>query len=310
MKITHLLLPAAALAAASCLPGAPGSKDVACRPLGASAPAKPNPAFHGTVFTIVMENESRSNVLGNANAPYINSLASKYTVAKGYQDALVHPSEPNYIWMVAGENFGIKDDNGPSSHMVSSTSHLADQLDRAGISWRGYMESMGTPCNPNDAYPYLPKHNPFVFFSDLLGTESCRQHVVDYTELDKDLASGNVPRYVFITPNMVSDMHDSDVATGDAWLAREVPKILASPAFQNGGVLFLTWDEGVTNKDDPPMIVISPLAKPGYASDVPYDTSSYLKTVQTLLGVELLPCDEAPDAVNTMDDLFTVPLTS
>ena len=38
---------------------------------------------------------------------------------------------------------------------------------------------------------------------------------------------------------MIDDMHDGSVAQGDAWLAREVPKILASDAFNNGGVLFL-----------------------------------------------------------------------
>jgi phospholipase C len=224
--------------------------------------------------------------------------------------------------MVAGENFGITNDGNPDSNHVASTSHIADQLDAAGLTWRAYEESMGTPCNVNSTYPYEPKHDPFVYFDDLNGwngttfqpTARCMQNVVDYSQLDADLQSGNVPRYVFITPNMIHDTHDASVKDGDLWLQQELPKIFASPAFQNGGVVFLTWDEGSslggTDADSPPMIVISPLAKKGYVSQKPYDTSSYLKTVQAILGLDPLPCDPAPESVATMDDLFTVPLPS
>jgi hypothetical protein len=132
---------------------------------------------------------------------------------------------------------------------------------------------------------------------------------VDYAELDRDLAAGTVPTYAFITPNMIDDMHDGSVAQGDAWLAREVPKILGSDAFNHGGVLFLTWDEGSHNADDPPMIVISPNARRGLVSQTPFTASSYLKTVQKILGLEMLPCDAAnADAIATMDELFDVPL--
>jgi hypothetical protein len=53
---------------------------------------------------------------------------------------------------------------------------------------------------------------------------------------------------------------------------------------------------------------MSPNARPGFVSQVDYDTSSYLKTVQAMLGVEPLPCATSADAVSTMDDLFTAPL--
>ena len=119
-----------------------------------------------------------------------------------------------------------------------------------------------------------------------------------------------MPDYVFITPNLVNDMHDGSVATGDAWLAAEVPKILASDRFKNGGALFLLWDEGSSHADDPPFIVVSPNAQAGFVSQTDYDTSAYLKTVETILGVEPLPCTGQPDTVPTMDDLFTVPVAA
>jgi phospholipase C len=313
MKKLDCLVPFA-LFAAACGSTA-GSRDTQCRSLSTGA-ATPTAPFTGTVFTIVMENRSVSDIFSDDDSPYVKSLAAQYAVAGKYTGPQVHPSEPNYIWMVSGENFGILDDNSPSDHHIASTSHLADQLEARGVSWKAYEESMGEPCRVDDKYPYMAKHDPFVFFDDLNGWDGktftrpqrCQEHVVDYSQLATDLASRKTPRYVFITPNMVHDTHDAAVGVGDKWLSEEVPKILASPAWKNGGVLFLTWDEGSFQRDDPPMIVISPLAKKGYVSQVPYDTSSYLKTVQAILGVDALPCNQSPDGVKAMDDLFTAPL--
>lgn len=276
----------------------------------------PSSAWQGTIFTVVMENHSAHEIYGSKDAPFINSLMKDNAVAAGYRDNLIHPSSPNYIWMVAGENFGILDNDPPATHHIDARSHIADQIEMQGLTWKAYMESMGTPCGLESRYPYEPKHNPFVYFDDINGWDGtkfqpsarCNEHVVDYSELDKDLAANKVPKYVFITPNMISDMHDSSVATGDAWLAKEIPKILSSDAFNNGGVLFLTFDEGSSQNDDPPMIVISANAKRGYVSNTTFNASSYLKTVQKILGTEPLPCGASADQVNTMDELFTVPL--
>lgn len=313
-KNTTLAFLVAAAALVGCA-NTSGNTSVTCSAISMPA-TQPSAVWQGTVFTIVMENHSQGDILGNKDAPFINSLAAQNAVAAGYRDSLVHPSEPNYLWMVAGENFGVLDDDAPSSHHISSTSHVADQLEAAGMSWKGYMESMGNPCGLTGQYPYEPKHDPFVYFNDINGWDGtafqssarCNSHVVDYSQLDADLASKSLPKYVFITPNMIHDMHDGSVADGDQWLSQEVPKILASDAFNNGGVLFLTWDEGggYPQSDDPPMIVISPHAKRGFVSQTPYNASSYLKTVQSILGLDSLPCNPNPDGVQPMADLFDV----
>ncbi len=301
---------------AACGPNTSGSTDVQCRAL-TPAPAVRPEAWTGTVFTIVMENHSRGDIIGNAQAPFINGLAQQGAEAAGYHDSFVHPSEPNYVWMVAGENFGILDDADPSgSNTIASTSHLADQIENGGLTWRSYQENMSDPCGLSSQGSYAAKHNPFVFFSDINGWDGqafhpstrCTEHIVDFSQLDVDLAGNQVPDYAFITPNLANDMHDGSVAQGDAWLATEVPKILASDRYKNGGALFVLWDEGSSQGDDPPFIVMSPNAKPGYVSQADYDTSAFLKTVQAMLGVEALPCAAQPAAVPVMSDLFTVSL--
>jgi hypothetical protein len=320
MRRRHTLFTAslalAALAGCSSGPNTAGNTSVACRAITVTS-AHRSAEWGGTVFTIVMENHNRGQIIGNATAPFINELARQNAVAAGYHDSYVHPSEPNYLWMAAGENFGILDDNDPGPHnSVASHAHIADQLERSGQTWKSYQESMGQPCGLSSRGTYAVKHNPFAYFDDISGwngsafgpSARCNEHIVDYSRLDADIAGGTVPAYAFITPDLTHDMHDGSVADGDTWLAREVPKILATDAFRVGGVLFLLWDEGSSSGDDPPFIVVSPGAKHGYTSQTPYDTSAYLLTVQALLGVDALPCSPRPDSVKPMSDLFAVPL--
>ena len=315
MKAIHGLALAATLV--GCTTNDSGSTLATCRKL-ATTPAVAPAGWSGSVFTIVMENKSRDQILGNRHAPYINSLARQGAVADGYHDSYVHPSEANYLWMVSGENFGILDDEDPSSHSLSSNSHLADQIEMGGLTWKSYQESMGAPCGLDSHGRYAAKHDPFVFFSDVNGwdgnafhpTERCNSHVVDYSQLDADLAKHAVPKYVFITPNLDNDMHDGSISEGDAWLSREVPKILASDAYKHGGALFVLWDEGggLPAKDDPPFIVLSPNARTGHHSTTEYGTSSYVKSVEGILGLAPLPCGAADASVKPMSDLFTLPI--
>src|ERR1051325_2150746 len=167
-RVSGGLLIACALAA--CTPNTSGSTTFECLGLSqATTPAQT--AFTGTVFTIVMENKNRTEIIGNREAPFINELACQGAVAAGYHDSFVHPSEPNYLWMVAGENFGILDDGDPSSHPLDATSHIADQLELAGLSWKTYQESMGDPCGVTSHGRYAAKHNPLVYFTDINGWE-------------------------------------------------------------------------------------------------------------------------------------------
>src|SRR5215475_14664943 len=163
-----------------------GNTLAVCSPLTTASTVAAAPWKGGTVFTIVMENHSRSQILGNSQAPFINQLANQYAVAEGYHDSFVHPSEPNYFWMVAGQNFGVLDDGDPASHHLASTSHLADQLELAGLSWKSYQESMGSPCGLTSHGRYAAKHNPFAYFDDINGWDGtafhpdarCNAHVV------------------------------------------------------------------------------------------------------------------------------------
>jgi hypothetical protein len=267
-----------------------------------------------TVFIILMENHNWSQIKGSRYAPYINktllpiaSHAEQYFNPPG-----IHPSLPNYLWLEAGTNFGILDDNPPSLDHQSTTSHLVTLLNNARISWKAYEENIsGTACPLTDSGLYAVRHDPFVYFDDVTNTlnpnsANCIAHVRPYTELASDLAANTVARYNFITPNVCDDMHDkckgNAIEHGDTWLSNNVPAILSSAAYQTG-VLFITWDEAATGDGPIGMIVLSPFAKGhGYQNSIHYTHGSTLRTMQEIFGVTPL----LGDAANEMDlsDLF------
>jgi len=266
-----------------------------------------------TVFVLLMENHNWADIKGSTSAPYINNTLlpqASYT-QQYYNPPHIHPSEPNYLWLEAGTNFGITDDNDPSSNHQSTTNHLVTLLNNAGITWKAYQEDIsGTVCPLTGVGKYVPKHNPMIFFDDVTNTNNpnsatCIAHERPYTELAGDLQNNTAARYNFITPNLCNDMHDCSIGTGDAWLSREVPKILNSAAYKNGGALFITWDEGEGGDGPIGMIVLSPNAKGGgYSNTIRYTHSSTLRTIQEIFGVTPL----LGDAANATDlrDLFRV----
>jgi len=259
------------------------------------------PMGKSTVFTIVLENHDFAEIVGSSNAPYINSLIAMGALATNYKDT-IHPSLGNYLNMVSGENqYPGLVDVGPTQfpYFPADKQHIGSQLQAGGVKWRAYMESMGSPCNLSNNGKYAPKHNPFVYFTDIQeNTALCNEVDVDYSSFDADLATNDY-RYMWITPNLDSDGHDpgGDPALAlrncDAWMSREVPKILASAGYTNGGVLFITWDEAegrtASGADKIPMIVLSPRVKQaGMTSGTAMDHGAYLATVETLFGFQRL----------------------
>ena len=268
-------------------------------------------------------------IFGNPAAPFVNSLATpgnsnamQASYATHYYSAArrEHPSESNYIWSEAGTEFGLHTDNDPSEasgNLFSNVLHLSGQLTAAGISWRSYQQDLEysssatktasdhdkkvDPYNGTTEHLYTVKHNPMEFFTD-----TQNKNVYSMTQLWTDLANNNIGRYNWITPNAFNDMHSAvpggynhhgvqyfgnqaAVAEGDNCLSIIIPKIMASQAYKDNGVIIIWTDETVSTDDTNtalPFIIISPLAKGNaYASALPYSHSSTLKTMDEIFGV-------------------------
>src|SRR5215831_19180325 len=116
---------------------------------GACLPAAAQTGNIKTVWVILMENHNWSQIKGSKSAPYINNtlLPMASHAQQYFNPPGIHPSLPNYLWLEAGTNFGILDDNPSSQDSQTTTQHLVTLLQNAGITWKAYEENItGTVC--------------------------------------------------------------------------------------------------------------------------------------------------------------------
>jgi hypothetical protein len=280
------------------------------------------------VFLIVLENKNwvgRGGISGSSQAPYINhTLVPMAAVANNYFNPPGnHPSLPNYLWMEAGQNFGIHSDNSPGSYHLTTHAHLSELLQNAGISWRAYAESIsGKVCplgpeggkDPSGGALYQPKHLPQIYFRDMTnGNNShssyCIQHVRPLSELGRDIKGNAIGRYNFITPDMCHDGHDgcggNEIAHLDSWLRNFLPQILNSPQYKQGHVtVFIATDEAENGDGPIPFLALGHNVKHGYKNEIRYTHSSLLRTLEEIFNVGP-PLGHAAGA-NDLRNLFTV----
>src|SRR3954466_899563 len=136
----------AALAAAFAVPAGPAH--------AATLPAD------NKIVVVIEENHSYSEVIGNANAPYITSLANNG--AKMTQSfAVTHPSEPNYLALFSGSTQGVTNDNVPTGTPYS-TANLGAELRGAGRTFGGYSETQPSVGYNGATYTTVSGQNQYV----------------------------------------------------------------------------------------------------------------------------------------------------
>lgn len=234
--------------------------------------------------------------------------------------------------------------------------NIANQLMAHHLRWKAYMEDMGKDPSreaatcahaqigtvdateraaPNDQY--AAKHNPFVYFHSIIDAPVCETNVVPITALTADLRSAaTTPSYSFIAPNLCHDGHDSPCRDGepgglvsaDRFLAEWVPRIMRSPAYRDGGLIIITFDEAQSghkeaccNEPTGPntpspgaggpgggrtgTVLLSPFIRPGTVSDVPYNHYSMLRSVEDIFGLPHLGYAGQKGLVPFGEDVYT-----
>jgi phosphatidylinositol-3-phosphatase len=238
--------------------------------VGATAPSHEGQTIRlKHVFVIVLENHARDQVINDPNTPFISSVANRYGVASMYY-GVTHPSLPNYVAMIAGNNFGVNNDD-PNNRFGAR--NLADQLEAHGMTWATYQESMPSVGYLGDYFPnstdklYASKHNPFVLMNDIRNNAARLKNVKPYRMFASDLRSNNVPNFSMIVPNQCHDMHggvygsvgggspcpyndvNNDPADvylkhqADAFVRTAVRRIMHSDAWDENAAIFIVADE-------------------------------------------------------------------
>jgi acid phosphatase len=232
------------------------------------------------VIVIVMENADAPVVLADPNFAAVADRGTRFSGSV----ALAHPSQPNYLAMVAGDTF-ITDS---SAHHLAVT-NLVDLLEPRGISWRAYLEGYPGGCSDVDqattrGLSYVRRHNPFVTFDDIRTNAARCAHLVDEQAFAADVAAGTLPQYAFYVPDLIHDGHDSSIATAGAWLTGFLQPLLADAPTMAGTLIVVTYDEGSGTADPATQpiytVAIGSGATPGAVVPTAIDHDGLRRTIE------------------------------
>ncbi len=175
------------------------------------------------------------------------------------------------------------------------TDNTVRQLLAAGKTWKSYVESLPSVAyTGGDVYPYSKHHNPFTYFSDVLNSPAQLNNLVPFSQFPADLANNALPQYSFIVPNLLNDAHDGTLAAADSWLLANIGPLIASPLFQQDGLLVIVFDESFDTDTQNgggqvAMVVVSPKAKSAYQSTAFYQHQSTLRLMAQGIGLSSFP---------------------
>ena len=188
--------------------------------------APPAPSSHlDRIIVLVLESYRSDEVdpASIASNPFLTKLAAQSRVALNYY-GVWKPSLPNYVAMIGGDVFGIRDNLGscfnpdhPTKCNSVDAPNLVDQLERANIAWEGLFEFMPRVGSSGEKFPegatrYAQKHNPFVYFKSVALDPARLAKLKPFVpgELHAELADPlTAAKFIYIVPNLCDDEHGS-----------------------------------------------------------------------------------------------------
>jgi acid phosphatase len=250
------------------------------------------------VVVVVEENHSLSQVIGNPAMPYFNSLATTYALATQYY-ANTHPSIGNYFMLTTGQL--ITNNDGTTATVTAD--NIVRHLLIAGKTWKGYAENLpATGYLGPDVFPYVRRHYPVSFFSDVVHSSVQRLNLVPFSHFPADLANGHLPDFSLVIPNLQDDAHncpaglvtcsDAQVLKAtDNWLKTHIAPLIANPAFKADGILIIVFDEGRAGDNAHgggrvAAVIVGPKVRRGFKSNAFYQHQNVLRTVLVALGAK------------------------
>ncbi|MDA4124751.1 MAG: alkaline phosphatase family protein [Thaumarchaeota archaeon] len=268
------------------------------------------------VVVILMENQALNSIMQGSSSPFMKGLANNFSLATHYT-GVAHPSLPNYLALLSGQPFinWATADCGPTGDTgmctANNATNLVDRLEAHHLTWKAYVEDY--PANVTKARSsggcylaeegpgnFIARHVPFLYFNDIIDSPARCSRVVPANsvmstsqETDdlflKDLNSvSTASNFMWLTPNLLDDMHDSTAAFGNKYLSNVVPQILNSTLFRTqNAALFVVFDEGVNPYPSDLIYAVwaGPHVKTGYRSSVQYSQYSFLATIEQNWGL-------------------------
>ncbi len=262
------------------------------------------------IVIVIEENKYYSRVIGNKNAPFINSVLVKQGANLTRMLADEHNSEGNYFWLFSGsnQNVGYHDviptqQNNPKYPFESP--NLAEELIKAGYTFKGYAESLPHIGDKVDRTgDYARKHVPWISFGNIPDGKTEETTVnLQFKQFPKDF--NKLPTVSIVIPNLIDDMHSGEwsmrVKDGDQWLQKNLGGYYRWAKTHNS-LLIVTFDEnsdrshytGLTNpaseqrdiRNRIPTIIAGAHIKPGnYPEGIGVTHVNLLRTIEAIYGL-------------------------
>jgi hypothetical protein len=324
---------------------------------GTDTPALPDapttaPLKH--IWLITLTGHGATAFAEGSAATYLRSQVAKGVLLQNYT-AIAHGSLPNGLAVLTGQGPTPQtlsdcpagdpfvpagkagaDGQRPGTGCVlpADIPSLPAQLTDSGRTWKAYVEDL--PATPPGEAPscgrdgYVTPRDPFVYLAGVTAAPECASSIVGTDQLANDLANpDNTPTLSYVVPGACHDGSDTPCADGapagltaaDAWLQSVLGPILASAAYADGGMVFITFDAAPAdgpeadstaapwlparwpNAPDGPApgggkvgaLVLSPFAPAGTVVSDPYDHISLLRTIEDVFGFDRLGYAGAKD---------------
>lgn len=232
------------------------------------------------VFVIVFENTDYDKTMKQS---FFAELAEKGTVFENFF-AVARPSQPNYIALVGGDTFGIKDND---NHNIDKTS-IVDLLEAKQKSWKVYAQGYPGHCDKRAVYRrYARKHQPLISFVNIQKNAERCEKIVNASALKTDVLRDAVPDFALYIPDMDNSGHDTSVTHADRWFRSAFADLLKDADFLRDRLFIVTFDEGdpFNPKNQIYTLFLGEDVKRGYRSKKRYDLYSILHTVEEGLGL-------------------------
>jgi acid phosphatase len=145
--------------------------------------------------------------------------------------------------------FGL--DGDAFNQVPENVSTVIDLLEGKGISWGFYEEDMpysgyqgfSWVNQKTGANDYVRKHNPGILYNSIVNSPQRAAQIKNTTLFYEDLKANKLPQWLFITPNMTSDGHDTSVTVAGEWLKGFLTPLLEDKNFLDNTLVLLTFDE-------------------------------------------------------------------
>ncbi|KAL2167908.1 hypothetical protein VTG60DRAFT_646 [Thermothelomyces hinnuleus] len=252
-----------------------------------SAPARRGKAFDRFI-TIWLENQDFAKVVVD------NSIVDlkRHGILLTRYFAHTHPSQPNYLAAIAGDYFGLNHDDWV--RLPEDVATIVDLLEEKGVTWAGYFEDIPSPgymgnasdgSTGTDGWDYVRKHNPFVSFDSITNYGERLLKIDSFDAFQRAFAAKKVPEYVFMSPNMMNDGHNTTLDYATKWSHKFLQPLLADKAFDERTLIALTYDESETYEEPNHIVTLLlgnaiPPALKGTEDDTFYTHYSMLSTLE------------------------------